>query len=190
MIFLRISLIEAYNPVYNYDIIGIVETHLNSTVDEDRLALDGYTFIKNSHPQNVTRGGVGLYIKDSLISKNRSDFVTLPECIVYEIHLNGKNYFFAVIYRSLSQGPEEFENLSTNFELILSKMHTENPFCVIITRDFNCRLTQWWENDIENNEGKLFEPLASDNGLHSSPVDIRANPLDGRFKILYRLDIS
>ena len=31
---------------------------------------------------------------------------------------------------------------------------------------FNCRSNQWWENDIENNEGKLFEPLASDNGLH------------------------
>ena len=28
------------------------------------------------------------------------------------------------------------------------------------------RSTQWWENDIENNEGKLFEPLTSDNGLH------------------------
>ena len=32
--------------------------------------------------------------------------------------------------------------------------------------DFNCRSPQWWENDIENNEGKLFEPLASENGLH------------------------
>ena len=45
-------------------------------------------------------------------------------------------------------------------------MHAENPFCVIFTGDFNCRSTQWWENDIENSEGKLFEPLASDNGLH------------------------
>ena len=36
----------------------------------------------------------------------------------------------------------------------------------VFTGDFNCRSTQWWENDIENNEGKLFEPLASDNGLH------------------------
>ena len=164
--FLRVSLIEAYNSVYNYDLIGIVETHLDSTVDKDRLALDGYTFIKDNHPQNVKRGGVGLYIKDSLPSKNRSDLVTLPECIVYVIQLNRKKYFFAVIYRSPSQGPEEFDNFTINFELMLSKMHAENPFCVIITGDFNCRSTQWWENDIENNEGRLFEPLASDNGLH------------------------
>ena len=164
--FLRVSLMEAYNSVYNYDLIGIVETHLDSTVDEEKLALNGYTFTKNNHPQNVKRGGVGLYIKDTLPSKNRSDLVTLPECIVYEIQLNRKKYFYAVIYRSPSQGPEEFDNFTINFELMLSKMHTENPFCVIITGDFNCRSTQWWENDIENNEGKLFEPITADNGLH------------------------
>ena len=45
-------------------------------------------------------------------------------------------------------------------------MHAKNFFCDIITGDFNCRSTQWWENDIENNEGKLFKPLVSDNGLH------------------------
>ena len=65
---LRVSLIEAYNSVYNYDIIGIVETRLDSTVEEDRLALDGYSFVKDNHPQNVKRGGVGLYIKNSLAS--------------------------------------------------------------------------------------------------------------------------
>ena len=53
-----------------------------------------------------------------------------------------------------------------NFELMLSKMNAENPFSVIITGEFNCRSTQWWENDIENNEGKLFEPFTSDLGLH------------------------
>ena len=124
-------------------------------MEEERLALDGYMFIKNNHPQNVKRGGVGLYIKDSFPSANRPYLVTLPECIVYEIQLNKNKYFFAVIYRSPSQGPEEFDNFTTNFELMLSKIHAENPFCVIITGDFNCRSTQWWENDIENNEGRL-----------------------------------
>ena len=164
--FLRVSLIEAYNSVYDYDLIGIVETHLDSTADENKLALNGYTFVKSNHPQNVKRGGVGLYIKDSLPSKRRSDLETLPECIVYEIQLNRKKYFFAVIYRSPSQDQSEFDNFTINFELMVSKMNTESPFCVIITGDFNCRSTQWWENDIENNEGKFFEPLTSDLGLN------------------------
>ena len=164
--FLRVSLIEAYNSVYNNDLIGIMETHLDSTVDDGRLTLDGYTFFKSNHPQNIKRGGVGLYVKDSLPSQNRSDLATLPESIVCEIQLNRNKYFFAVIYRSPSQDQSQFDNFTIDFELMLSKMHAENPFCVVITGDFNCRSSQWWDNDIENNEGKLFEPLTSDIGLH------------------------
>ena len=164
--FLRVSLMEAYNSVYNYDLIGIVETHLDSTIDEERLALDGYSFHKENHPQNVKRGGVGLYVKDSLPSKNRPDLVTLPECVVCEIQLKKKKYFFVVVYRSPSQNQGEFDNFILNFELLLSKIHAENPFCVVITGDFNCRSTQWWAKDIENSEGKEFEPLTSDLGLH------------------------
>ena len=44
--FLQVSLIETYNSVYNFDLIGIVETHLDSIVDEEKLALSGYTLIK------------------------------------------------------------------------------------------------------------------------------------------------
>ena len=92
--------------------------------------------------------------------------MTFPECIVREVQVNRKKYFFAVIYRSPSQNPTEFDDFTMNFELLLSKMAAENPFCVVITGDFNCRSSQWWENEIENNEGKHFEPLASDLGLY------------------------
>ena len=152
--------------MYKNDLIGILETHLDNTVDDGRLTLDGYTFFKSNHPQNIKRGGVGLYVKDSLPSQNHSDLATLPECVVCEIQLNRKKYFFVVIYRSPSQEQSEFDNFTIDFELMLSKMHAENPFCVVITGDFNCRSSQWWDNDIENNEGKLFEPLTSDLGLH------------------------
>ena len=117
MIFLRISLIEAYNSVYNYDVIGIVENHHDSTDDEERLSLDSYTFIKEGHLQNVERGGVGLYIKVSLASKNLSVIVIHPECVVFEIQFNKKKYFIAVIYGSPSQSPEEFDSFAINFEL-------------------------------------------------------------------------
>ena len=49
---------------------------------------------------------------------------------------------------------------------MLSKMSGENPYCVIITGDFNCRSTNWWDDDIESEEGKLFEPFTSDLRLH------------------------
>ena len=63
---------------------------------------------------------------------------------------------------------------------MLSKMHADNPFCVIIAGDFNCRSTLWCDNDIENNEGKLFEPLSLDLGLH--PLISEATHLMGGSK--------
>ena len=103
--FTRVSLIEAYNSVYNYDLIGIVETHLDSTVDESKLDLTGYSFLKSNHPNNVRRGGVGLYMKDSFPAKSRPDLATLPECIVCEVQLDKKKYFFVILYRSPRLSP-------------------------------------------------------------------------------------
>ena len=81
--------------MYNYDLIGILETHLDSTIDEGRLALDGYTFVKSNHPQNVKRGGAGLCMKDPLPSRDRTDLVAFPECIVREVQVDRKKYFFS-----------------------------------------------------------------------------------------------
>ena len=164
--FLRVSLIEAYNSIYNYDLIGIAETHLDDSVDQERLILKGYEFINCNHPLNSKRGGVGLYVKDSLPKKERPDIATLPESIVCELNLDRKKYFFVVVYRSPSQDQQEFDNFMNNFELMLSKMSAEEPYAVIITGDFNCRSPQWWEQDNENEEGRQFEPLTTDLGLH------------------------
>ena len=81
-----------------------------------------------------------------------------------------RKYFFVVVYRSPSQDQGQFDNFMINIELMLAKKHAENLYCVIITGDFNCKSTQWWESDIENNEGKLFEniegKLTADIGLN------------------------
>ena len=164
--YIRVSLLEAYNSLYKYDLIGIVETHLDNTVDEGNLTLRGYNLTKSNHPGNLKEGGVGLYVKESFPAKNRVDLVTLPECIVSEIQLDGKKYFFAVLYRSPSQTAAEFEIFIKKFDVMLSRMSAENPYAVIITGDFNCRSPQWWENDNENEEGKIFEPHTSELGLH------------------------
>ena len=92
--FLRISFFEAYNSVYKYDLIGVVETHLNDSDDESRLQLEGYSFVTSNHPFNVKRGGVALYVKDSIPMKHRYDLVTLPECFVCQVHINKRKYFY------------------------------------------------------------------------------------------------
>ena len=67
--------------------------HLDSTIDNDRLTLEGSSFLMNNHPHNVKRGGVGLYVKDSLPTTERPDLVTLPECSVCEFQSHMKQYF-------------------------------------------------------------------------------------------------
>ena len=87
--------------MYNYDLIGFVESHLDSTIDKDKVALNGCTLINEKHPQS-SKGMVLGCLSKITFHKNRSDLVTLPECIVYEIQLNWKKYLFAAIYRRLT----------------------------------------------------------------------------------------
>ena len=63
-------------PVYRHTtayikMTGIVETHLDDTIDKDRLVLKGYDLIKCNQPLNFKRGGVGLYIRESIPKKER-----------------------------------------------------------------------------------------------------------------------
>ena len=88
MIFPELTFLEAYNSVYNHDLIGIVETHLNSTVDEHKIGLNGYSFHKSNHPQDVECGCIGLYVKESLPARRRPDLETQPECNICEIKFN------------------------------------------------------------------------------------------------------
>ena len=162
----RVSLLEAYNSVYKYDLIAITETHLDTKViDESKLRIDGYTFLKKNHAFGIKQGGVGLYMTDSLPVARRPELGILPECIVCDIQLNRRKYFFVVLYTSPSQSHANFENFADTFEKLVSLLSAENPYSMMITGDFNCRSSRWWENNIDNHEGKHLESTTSDIGL-------------------------
>ena len=183
--FSRLSLLEAFNIIHKFDAIAICETRLHSTidlpanaVDDDKVALSRYEFIKKNHPDDVKRGGVGLFYKDALPLKQRRDLEVLQECLVCELCYDSKKIFFVVIYRSPSQSREEFDLFLDQFEHLISMIKQENPYSVIITGDFNCRSPLWWPDDIGNVEGELFEPLASSLDLHqlvSEPIHFIGN---------------
>ena len=140
--------------------------HLDCSAEEEKLILNDYSFIRQNHPQDIKRDGVRLYIKDSLPYKERSDIATFPECIAAQLQISRKKFVFTVIYRSPRQNHEEYGSFLINFELMLSKIFAENPCSVILSGDFNCSSTQWWVKENENEEGRTFDPLISDLGLH------------------------
>ena len=82
--FIKVSLIEAFNCVQNFDIICISETFLDSTYlpDDPRLSLKGYVMIRSDHPSDTKRGGVCIYYKEHLPFINRTDLSFINECLL------------------------------------------------------------------------------------------------------------
>ena len=98
--FHRISLIEAHNSLFNYDLISICETSLNDSVELPEPLLNDYTFVHANNPANTRRGGVGLFYKNSFPVVVRND-LSFDETIVVEIKFGRKkNIFYCFVSKS------------------------------------------------------------------------------------------
>ena len=65
----KLSLLEAYNTIYQYDILCISGTYLDSSASTDgtTLSLPGYNLARSDHPSSVNkRGGICLCHKENL----------------------------------------------------------------------------------------------------------------------------
>ena len=91
--FHRVSLIEAHNSCFNYDLISICETSLNNSVKLPETLLDEYTFVPVNNLTNTRRGGVGLFYRNSLPLIIRND-LSFGESIVVEVKFGRKKIFF------------------------------------------------------------------------------------------------
>ena len=85
----KVSLIEAYNSVYKYDVIALSETMLDSSVSDEDIYIKGFSkdVLRKDHPSNAKVGGVCLYFREGLPITRRKDHELLPETIVAEIKI-------------------------------------------------------------------------------------------------------
>ena len=119
----------------NPSIIGVSEIwHSVDNPLSSNVNIPGYTFHKTeSLTQN---GGVGLYIKDSLVSNSRTDLDSCTndfETIWVEIeNKNDKNFLICCVYRHPSSA---VDNLTSHFLNLLSKVSSNK--LVFIMGDFN-----------------------------------------------------
>ena len=114
-------LLKAYNAIYKYDFICLSETYLDSSIPSDHvsLELEGYMLVRADHPNNINRGRVCIYYKES----QKFRVINLPylqEALLLELNDQNKKIIISNLYRCPSQNSEEFENLLTNFEHLLS----------------------------------------------------------------------
>ena len=139
----KVSLLKMYIIIYNYDVICLSETYLDSSIlsDDNNLEIPGYDLIRAHHPSNSKQGGVCVYYRNSLPLKIL-DIFYLQECIVFELKIGNKFCKILSLYRSHNQSQDEFETFTNNLELILDKIFETNPFLVNALGSFNTKLSQ------------------------------------------------
>ena len=155
---MKIPFNETYDSLYKYDIIAISETMLDydiiiiySTEKNNKTHIDGFSenIYRSDHPSNTKMGGTCLCFRDGLPIKRRIDLELLPEMIISDVTITGKKVFLGTLYRSPSQSSHQFETFIDILQQVIDKMSTENPNCIFLTGDHNCRPSIWWKGDIE-----------------------------------------
>ena len=120
--------------------------------------------------------GVCIYVREGLPVKRRTDLELLQETVVVEITVARKKVFFVANYRSPSQSSDQFETYIDSLQLMLDLIRNETPHAVVLTGDFNCRSSQWWDLDTESPEGAALDEFIETNKLHQlieEPTNIR-----------------
>ena len=138
------------------------EIYLDSSIPSD---LEGYNLVCADHPNNVKRGGICIYYKQSLPVK----LIKLPflqEVLLLELNDQNKKIIVSCLSRSPSQNSEEFGSFLINFEYLLSDINACKPSVSVILVDFNASSVSWWSNDIDSVEGTKVFSLSSWNGFH------------------------
>ena len=164
--FYRITLLEAHNTEYNYDIISLCETSLNDSTQVPENALPGYKFHSCNHPSGDRNGGVGIFYKETLPLRIRDD-LSFDEVIVSELIFGHKKIFFTVLYRNprtKAQSPE-FDIFLLDLENLYKKIKDEKPYSSFFTGDFNGHSQSWYPQGDTNAEGEQLDNLFSNLNL-------------------------
>ena len=165
--------------MYKHDFICLSETYLHSSTPDSLLEIDGYVLVHANHPNNIKRGGVCIYYKESLLLRVISS-PYFKEALLLEMTYNNKKVIVSVIYRSPSQNNSEFDLFLSNFEKFLSDINKRKPFLSVITGNVNARSSSWWSKDMDTAEESKLISLTSTNGfpqLINEPTQIQTSSL-------------
>ena len=141
---------------------------LDSTIPDDNvnILINGYSSLRADHPNNIKRGGVRIYFKESLPLIRRNDLTNLKDCLVTEINVNNVKCFCMCLCRSPSQNHDELEHFYTNFVLLLSNINDLYPTFSIVLGDFNARFSKWCASNKSNTAGIELDNVTMTSGYN------------------------
>ena len=165
--FYRISLLEAHNTLYKYDIISLCETSLSDDITVPENSLPGYIYHPLNNPDGSRNGGVGIFYKDTLPLRIRDD-LSFDECLVTELIFGHKKIFFTVFYRNPKHDASSpgFADFLMNFENLRNAINQENPYAMFFTGDVNGHTQAWYPEGDTNAEGVKLDDLFSNLNLN------------------------
>ena len=164
--FEKVGLLEAFNTINKFDIICVSESYLDLTFSSDNedINIKGFKLVRADHPNNIKRGGVCVYVRESLpvrVVPNHH----LSECLILEVNLKNKKEYLVSLYRSPNQNPDEFELFLTNLENLLADITNRNPHFMLLLGDFNAKSKAWFIDNQSSREGTQLESLTSVYGM-------------------------
>ena len=164
--FEKVVLLEAFNTINKFDIICVSESYLDSmfSFDNEDINIKGFKLVRADHPNNIKRGDVCAYVRESLpiwVVTNHH----LSEYLILEVNLKNKKGYLVSFYRSPNQNPDEFELFLTNLENLLADINNRNPHFMLLLGDFNAKSKTWFINDQSSREGTQLESLTSLYGM-------------------------
>ena len=90
----------------------------------------------------------------------------LQESFIFELKVGDKLCNFISLYRSPSQTQDEFEKFSENLERNLDCLFQNNPFLVVVIRDFNVKSRTWYYHNKSSSGGNAVDIITKQYGLH------------------------
>ena len=129
----KIDELRLIQNICRFDILGITETHLNSTDADRDIHIDGLEFLRLGRKE---RKGCGCVLCRLLNVTHRKDLAKKDlEAIWIQAKFPTTNVLFSVIYRSELYSPNFFTNLQDVMEK--AWMKTDN---IVLLGDLNCNL--------------------------------------------------
>ena len=129
--YIKILLLQAYISQHNYDIICLLITFLDSSIqsDDKRIKIDGYNLIRPDHPTDSKKVEYVFSYKGHISLVKRDNISTSDNFLVPKICSKNEKCFLTSIYCSLSQNQDEFQNFCPKIDTLLCNINDEFQIC-------------------------------------------------------------
>lgn len=85
--------------------------------------------------------------------------------LVCEVRTNRKKIILSVTYRQHYDSKTELDSFIVKYKEMCQLVSAENPLCSLHIGDLNCRSSEFWSADVDNDAGNLLVSVLDDTGL-------------------------